>query len=204
MRVFVPFDATDPKTRLAPVLSRSERAAFARRMLTDVVSTIRRAGVDPEVIATAPVDCEASVTVDDRSLDDVVNDRLEMASRPIAVVMADLALATPEALATLFEADGEVVLAPGRGGGTNAFVARHLDFRVDYHGASITDHRAIADEIGASLTEVDSYRLGTDVDEPADLPEVLLHGTGEAAAWLRDRGFELTIDDGRVDVTQNE
>jgi 2-phospho-L-lactate guanylyltransferase len=43
-------------------------------------------------------------------------------------------------------------------------------------------------------------RLSTDVDEPTDLVEVLLHGEGEAAAWLRAAGFELDAGEGRVGV----
>ncbi|MUW15232.1 2-phospho-L-lactate guanylyltransferase [Halorubrum sp. CBA1125] len=107
---------------------------------------------------------------------------------PVAVVMADLALATPDATERLFEAGtaAEVAVAPGRGGGTNALVVSHPSFRVDYHGASYLDHRRIAAEIGASLRVVDSHRLATDIDEPADLAEVLLHGDGAAADWLEE------------------
>lgn len=202
MRTLVPFDATNPKTRLAPVLSPGERAAFARRMLQDVLSAVRAAGGEPAVLATESVECSAPVTVDKRSLDDVVNDRLGAAEGPTAIVMADLALATADSLAALFGTDGDVVLAPGRGGGTNAIVSRHPAFRVDYHDTSITDHRAIAAEIDARLREVDSYRLGTDVDDPQDLAEVLLHANGEAAEWLRAAGFDLAIEDGRVGVTR--
>jgi 2-phospho-L-lactate guanylyltransferase len=43
-------------------------------------------------------------------------------------------------------------------------------------------------------------RLASDVDEPADLVEVLLHGEGEAAAWLREAGFELDAGEGRVGI----
>jgi 2-phospho-L-lactate guanylyltransferase len=118
--------------------------------------------------------------------------------------MADLALATPTALDRLFVPETDVVLTPGRGGGTNAVVARHPDFRVDYHGASIRDHRTIAADVDASLATVDSYRLATDVDEPDDLVEVLLHGEGRAADWLRDRGFEVVARDGRVEARRNE
>ncbi|WEL16505.1 2-phospho-L-lactate/phosphoenolpyruvate guanylyltransferase [Halorhabdus sp. SVX81] len=200
MRVVVPFDGRDPKTRLAPVLDTDERRNFARAMLADVASTIESVGFEPTILATTDIDCEWPIVVDERSLDAAVNDQLAAADGPIAVVMADLALVTPDALDRLFEADGNVVLAPGRGGGTNAIVARHPDFRVDYHEASITDHRAVARDIGAGVTEVDSFRLANDVDEPDDLAEVLLHGECQAAAWLRGRGFELTIDEGRVSV----
>jgi 2-phospho-L-lactate guanylyltransferase len=116
--------------------------------------------------------------------------------------MADLALATPAALDSLFAPDADVVLAPGRGGGTNALVVRHPAFRVDYHGASIRDHRAIAADVGAETATVDSFRLATDVDEPADLVEVLLHTDGRAAAWLRDAGFSVVANDGRTTVTR--
>ncbi|MCU4801243.1 2-phospho-L-lactate guanylyltransferase [Halobacteria archaeon HArc-gm2] len=202
MRTVVPFAVSEPKTRLASVLSPDERREFARAMLDDVLAALRALDRDPEVLATERVDVDAPVTVDDRPLDPAVNDVLETTDGPVAVVMADLALATPDALDRLFEPDADVVLAPGRGGGTNAFVARHPAFRVDYHDASIRDHRRIAAELTDDVVEVDSFRLATDVDDPSDLAEVLLHGEGEAADWLEARGFELSLDDGRVGVSR--
>ena len=213
MRVVVPFGAERPKTRLSPVLDADERRAFARAMLRDVLDALASTGHDPTVVATAPVDCDAPVEVDDRPLTEAVNDRLpggagdDAAAEddrpdPVAVVMADLALATPAALERLFAPDADVVLAPGRGGGTNALVVRHPGFRVDYHGASIRDHRAIARDVGASTATVDSFRLATDVDESGDLVEVLLHADGRAAAWLREAGFAVTATDGRVEATR--
>ena len=212
MRVVVPFDATDPKTRLDPVLDATERREFAERMLRDVISSVDAAGGRPEVIATAPLDfdfeCESKsdrpveVRVDDRPLSPVVNDAIETAGEhgsELAVVVADLALATPAALSRLFETEGGVVVAPGRGAGTNALVVRSPEFRVDYHGTSFLDHLEIARSHGIEPTVVDSFRLATDVDEPGDLVEVLVHGEGRAHEWL-DARFELVVDDaeGRV------
>jgi 2-phospho-L-lactate guanylyltransferase len=137
------------------------------------------------------------VTVDERALTPAVDDVLTGTDGPVAVVMADLALATGDALSALFERKGDVVLVPGRGGGTNALVARHPDFRVNYHGVSFRDHRRAARDAGAEVAVVDSHRLSTDVDERADLVEVLLHGEGRSAAWLRDAGFTLATDDQR-------
>jgi 2-phospho-L-lactate guanylyltransferase len=196
MRLVVPVSGSDPKTRLSPVLSPGERREFTEAMLTDVVDATKEAGHAPEVISTAPVASVAPVTVDERGLDSLINDLLT--DGDLAVVMADLPLLTPAAVQRLFDPDADVVLAPGLNGGTNAFVCRNPGFRVDYHGASIRDHRRLAREAGASLAEVDSRLLATDIDEPADLAEVLLHGDGAAADWLRDAGFELTTDDGRV------
>ena len=84
--------------------------------------------------------------------------------------------------------------------GTNAMVIREPAFRVDYHGASYLDHRAAAADCGATVKTVDSRRLATDIDEPDDLAEILIHGDGAARAWLVAAGFELDAGDGRVGV----
>lgn len=271
MDVVVPFDALEPKTRLAPVLDARERDAFARAMLRDVLDALDPLDVGvldagpaddvpddvpdaestdpdrpttadraPTVLANAPVEVDAPVIVDERPLTDAVNgvlaDRLRgregdgdrgvadgpdgpdrggtagpdgpdrRTFAPVAIVMADLALATPAALERLFDPGADIVVAPGRGGGTNALVVRHPDFRVDYHGASYRDHRENAAAVGASVAVVDSFRLASDVDEPPDLAEVLLHAPadGESRAWLRNEGFDLEIHDGRVGVDRNE
>jgi 2-phospho-L-lactate guanylyltransferase len=203
MRVVVPFAAEQPKTRLDGFLTPDERRAFARAMLTDVLDALRETSHDPELLSTVPVDIDVPATVDERPLTAAVNSVLEIPS-PAAVVMADLPLATPAALAELFDSPEDVVLAPGRGGGTNALVARHPDFRTDYHGTSYCDHLDRARRIGASVETVDSFRLATDIDERADLAEVLVHGDGRARAWLDRVGVRLTRDGGRVGVTRGK
>jgi 2-phospho-L-lactate guanylyltransferase len=210
MRVVVPFGARDPATRLAPLLSRTEREAFAERMLADVLRAVRTAGGDPELLVDTPeaepvaseAGVDAPVTVDKRPLTVAVNTVITTAAGPIAIVMSDLALATPGGIARLLNADGDVVIAPGRGGGTNALVVDHPEFRVDYHGASYLDHLRAARGVGATVREIDSMRLATDIDEPGDLAELLLHGDGAAADWLREAGFELDVDEGRVGLTR--
>lgn len=199
METLVPFAATEPKTRLDDSLSADERDDFSRAMLLDVCDAVSDAGGDPTVLSTAAVECPYPVVVDDRPLSEAVNARLDP---PTAVVMADLALATPEAIERLFEADAEVVIAPGLGGGTNALVVRHPEFRVDYHGTSVRDHRDIAAEIGASTATVDSFRLAVDIDERRDLAELLLHGEGRAKRWLETAGFELDSGPGRTLVSR--
>ncbi|ELZ96949.1 hypothetical protein C440_04208 [Haloferax mucosum ATCC BAA-1512] len=201
MRVVVPFGGRSPKTRLASFFDADERRDFAISMLRDVLDAIVDAGGDPTVVADAPVEVEAPVTVDDRPLSAVVEDELG-SDDPVAVVMADLALATPAALTRLFETDGDVVAVPGLGGGTNALVVRQPEFSVDYHGASILDHRRIARDAGLSFVELDSMRLAIDVDEPTDIVEVLLHGAGRSRAWLSDAGVTLECGSGRVEAVR--
>lgn len=204
MHVVVPFSADRPKTRLADVLTADERRDFSEAMLADVLDALD--GVDREfdvtVLATGPVDTagDATVDIDERPLTTAVNDRLDRA--PTAVVMADLALATPEPLADLLDSDADLAIAAGLGGGTNAFLIRDTAFHVDYHGASYRDHLEIARAEGLSVREVDSRLLAVDIDEPADLAELLLHGDGAARDWLVDAGFELDVGGGRVDVVR--
>jgi 2-phospho-L-lactate guanylyltransferase len=220
MRVVVPFAVDQPKTRLSAPLGADERRAFARAMLADVLAAIDATGHDSTVLATAELDADAfadlpgdasvtlpadtDVVVDDRSLSTAVNDVLATADDPVGVLMSDLPLVKPETVRRLAAKSGDVVAAPGRGGGTNALVVRHADFRVDYHGASYLDHRAAARDVGATFGTVDSFRLATDVDEPSDLAEVLIHGDGAAADWLVDAGFRLAVDEGRVGVAREE
>ncbi|MFC5278501.1 2-phospho-L-lactate guanylyltransferase [Halorubrum rubrum] len=213
MEVLVPFSADRPKSRLADALSPSERAAFVRTMLADVLAAIDDAGGDPLLLATEAFDptdeptvpLDPPVAVDDRPLTDAVNALLAErrpgdGTDPVAIVMADLAIATPESFRELFAVGREtgVAIAPGRGGGTNALVVSRPEFRVDYHGASYLDHREIATDAGLSVETIDSHRLATDVDEPGDLAEVLIHGEGRAATWLRETGFALDASGGRV------
>lgn len=200
MEFAVPFDAVDPKTRLDDTLDETERSAFAKVVLSDVLDAVRSAGYDPTVYATGPVDVDADVVVDDRGLDALCNDLFS--DPPVAVVMADLGLATPAAIERLFVAEGDVVVAPGLGGGTNALVVRDDAFETDFHGVSIRDHREIAREQGLAWNAVDSMRLGVDVDERVDLVEVLLHGEGGAPGWLREHGFRVVVRDGRAAVVR--
>jgi len=210
MRTLVPFAAVDPKTRLDSVLTADERAAFARAMLRSVCATLQQSGSEPTVLSTAALEATAlpadtSVVVDDRPLTTAVNDELTT-DTPTLIVMADLPLATPDSIRRLTAAsdvagnDVDIAIAPGLGGGTNALVVRESAFRVDYHGASYLDHREIAADLSATVETVDSRQLATDIDEPSDLAEVLIHGDGPVRAWLVDAGFELDRSDGRVGV----
>lgn len=205
MRAVIPFDAKTPKQRLASVLDAEERAAFARVMLQDVLAAMEPTPFEPTVRSTAPISDAGTVPVeiDERPLDAVVTDAIS-AHVPLAVVMADLPLLRPETLARLGDQDGDVVFAPGRGGGTNAMLVRDPSFDTNYHGVSIRDHRRFARERDLAVNELDSFRLGADVDEPADLLEVLLHGEGESARWLESAGFRIETGSGRPEAVRRD
>lgn len=205
MKTLVPFAATNPKTRLSPILSEAERKTISRLLLKHVVETLAAAGYEPTVVTTAPLKIELPTTVstqvDTQPLTAAVNDQLSD-EKPTLIVMADLPLITPGDIGRL-TTDADITIAPGLGGGTNALCIREPAFRVDYHGASCRDHCRIAADCGATVETVDSRRLATDIDEPQDLVEILLHGDGRIRAFLEDAGFKIETGDGRVRLSRN-
>lgn len=204
MRALVPYAVGDPKTRLAPLLTADERRSFSRAMLADVLDSITTAEAEPTVIVTEPIDLPAETIVDERPLTQAVNHELAAEPGPTAIVMADLPLVTPATLQRLFATAGDVVLAPGRGAGTNAIVSRNPAFTVDYHGGSFLKHLRTVDDLGLDVEIIDSHRLATDIDEPNDLVELLVHGEGTAVQWLHDHDIALDTDHSRLSVIRTD
>jgi len=192
MDIIIPFASRDPKTRLSGRLSLSERREFARTMLDDVLAAVSTTDHDPLVLAKAPLDIDIPISVDSRPLSDAVNDIFGQQSLPFTILMADLPLIRPTEIRVLVEQKGDIVVAPGLGGGTNALVVRHPEFRVNYHDVSYRKHVRYARNIGARVDEVDSFRLALDVDKPCDLIEVLLHSNGHAHDWLVNHGYTVS------------
>jgi len=201
---FIPFKPVNPKTRLSCVLEKEEREAFARMMLADVVEAVSGAGCMPKIISTEPYACRGTtVEVIPGGLNETLNALLAGQKGPVLIIMADLPLATPQAVMQLISSRREIAIAPGRGGGTNAiYLSKGSSYRVDYYGASFLKHAAIAQERGLTCEVIDSFRLHTDVDEKEDLVELLIHGRGRSRQYLESLGFSLSIEKGRVGVVR--
>ncbi|AGK60278.1 phospholactate guanylyltransferase [Archaeoglobus sulfaticallidus PM70-1] len=188
MIAVVPFKYRNPKTRLAKILSLDERKKLAMTMLRDVLSAL--SGVD-RVTVVVPDDesvkaCSfinakfenAEVVMDDRNLDDLVNYFIDSHGE-VAVVMADLPLLNEKILSKFFETDGDVVIAPGRKGGTNMLLVRNRMFRVSYHYGSFMKHLAIAKSRKLKVVVFDSFYSSIDIDDESDILELLIHGEGK-------------------------
>jgi 2-phospho-L-lactate guanylyltransferase len=115
----------------------------------------------------------------------------------ILIVMADLALLTEKDVVGIINCEGDVVLCPGRGGGTNMILLRSPEFRTCYWGLSFPKHLAYAEAAGLKASVFESFRAGCDIDLPEDLGEVLLHGRGQTKAALESMGFVL-LEEGRA------
>lgn len=204
-QAIIPFKPINPKTRLSCVMSQPERESFARVMLGDVIAAVTGAGCTPLLLCTHPYSCAGVETVvKEKGLNDALNECLGMLNGPVLIIMADLPLATADAVGRFVSSPADVAIAPGRGGGTNAiFVKDPRRFHVDFYGASFLDHMDIAREAGLTVEVFDSFRLHTDIDEKEDLVEILLHGEGKSRESLLGLGFSLSVEHGRVGVQRN-
>ncbi|UEC43256.1 MAG: Phosphoenolpyruvate guanylyltransferase [Methanothrix sp.] len=206
IKVVIPFKLDCAKSRLSSVLSSEEREKLALAMLEDVIDAVSGLGEiailmkDP-IPDGAPFDRLKSRVFDllecPQELDPALNSMIEAEVRKgwpsdLLIAMADLPLIRPSDVEGLVKTPGDVVIVPGRGGGTNLILIRDPRFRVSYYGLSFIKHVRKAEDLGLSTGVYESFRCGSDVDEPPDLVEVLIHSRGRTAELLKDLGFALS------------
>ena len=206
MRAVIPYKKENAKSRLSPILSRIEREQFVELMLRDVIFSLREAGVnDIDILATSEyrslTDLNVNIVIDPNDLNESINQYLEKMDQPVLIIMADLPLARSEQVKNIISSKEDVVIVPGKGGGTNVlFIKNPSRFHVQYYGMSFCNHCAIAKGMQQSLRIYDSFLLSTDIDEPHDIFEILLHGHGFSLEYAQEK-FELESGRARVKLT---
>ncbi|ADB57130.1 2-phospho-L-lactate guanylyltransferase [Archaeoglobus profundus] len=190
MLVLIPFKPVNPKTRLSKVMRKNERENFARCMLLDVLDALSSFDCDIKIISTHPFKIESyDVVVDSRELDDAINSRIEGET---AVIMSDIPLINSRILRRFFESEGDVVIAPGRKGGTNMIIIRDRKFKVRYYYCSFLRHLEFAKSLDLKCTVFDSFYASVDIDTPDDLLELMIHGEGKKSyEFLYSIGFRI-------------
>jgi len=168
-----------------------------------MVTVLARPGMSEELIA----DLNACLRFSELELGDALNrfiDENAASGWPadVLIVMADLPLIREEDVLGMIRTPGGVVLAPGRGGGTNMILIRDSRFRTMYRGLSFARHKREAEELGIETGYYYSYRTGCDIDEPGDLIEIMLHTNGEARALLERFGLRILESEGRGKLEQ--
>jgi 2-phospho-L-lactate guanylyltransferase len=204
VKAIIPFKKEGAKSRLGYLLSESEREELAINMLKDVLVALSESKIDEveiistgsrnEIIKEAPLNgANATLTVsvieDERGLNEVLNETITEEKEPVLIIMADVPLTTPESINEIIEHEEEVVIVPGRQGGTNAlFLRRPYAFHVSYYGMSFLAHVETAKRMNLSHAVHDSFFISADIDEVEDLIELLIHGQGFSADYLRRIG----------------
>jgi len=207
MRAVIPFKKSNAKSRLGTLLYEKEREDFAMAMLADVVGML----VDSDcfdvidILSTSPIYLEnTNIVLTEMGLNEALNEYLgKMSSHnlnePVLIIMADIPLVSKKNIKDIVSSQADIVIAPGRMGGTNAvFIRNPLSFHVDYYGASFLKHLEIAK--GLCIEVFDSFNLSTDIDEVSDLAEVLIHGKGHSKSYLEKIGIRILANGGRVGV----
>jgi 2-phospho-L-lactate guanylyltransferase len=202
MKAVVPFKTVNAKSRLSAVLTADERAKLARLMLDDITGVLREAGLKVVLLTTAPFKYDAEVVVSEKDLNAALNDFLGSSTEPVMIIMADIPLITVKNVRDMLASPADVVISPGRGGGTNVqFIKDPQKYHVDYYGASFLDHMRIAGDSGLTTEVFDSFNASSDIDEAQDLVELYIHGRGKAADYLRSF-MALDVSKGRVKVAR--
>ncbi|HPE63042.1 MAG TPA: 2-phospho-L-lactate guanylyltransferase [Methanothrix sp.] len=207
IKVVIPFKLDCAKSRLSSVLSSEERVKLALAMLEDVIDAVSGLG-EVAILMKDPIPEGDSferlrfrqgftILECPRELDPALNAMIAAEEEKgwpsdLLIAMADLPLMRPSDIHDLVGTPGDVVIAPGRGGGTNLILIRNPEFRVSYYGLSFLKHLKKAEDLGISAGIFESFRCSTDIDEPSDLVEVLIHGQGRTPELLKDFGFELS------------
>ncbi|HOV51518.1 MAG: 2-phospho-L-lactate guanylyltransferase [Methanosaeta sp. PtaB.Bin018] len=200
VQIIVPFKQNDAKSRLAPVLTPEERRLLAFAMLRDVLAVV--SGYGEVTVLSLPglkkeeIGVDVAISQSSLELNEAINAFIDAHAKhgwpsDILIVMADLALLTGDVVDGILNCEGDVVLCPGRGGGTNMLLTRSPRFRTCYIGLSFPKHCAQAKLLGLHLNIFESFRAGCDIDDPGDLAEAVLHGRGDAPCMLKKMGFEL-------------
>jgi 2-phospho-L-lactate guanylyltransferase len=201
IHVVIPFKNQGAKSRLASVLTPQERQLLSFAMLKDVLhvvlglgwaTVLSRPGLDATKVGYDVEIVESELDLNDALNAMIAGEAMQGWPSDILIVMADLALLTQKDVAGILSCPGDVVLCPGRGGGTNMILIRAPEFRTCYQGLSFPKHLACGQRAGLEVSVFESFRAGCDIDCPEDLAEVLLHGRGESRAFLEKIGYSVS------------
>lgn len=197
------------KSRLAPVLDRTERAALAKAMLADVLEAVTCAsGFSGALLVTEDGEAVAigagfgAVAIGDPSEAGVnaavahgLGRLARSGARSAVIIPADVPFLALSELARVTDAlrDASVVIAPAaRDGGTNLLAMSPPDLMPTAYGTgSFERHVAIARERGVEPAILRLEGAGRDIDVAADL-EVAPGGGGRRTRDVLRRRAEAT------------
>ena len=203
-------DLKNAKQRLAPVLEQASRTELAQAMLQDVVEALTAWQGRPEValVTRDPFAlalagrCDFQVIADHANISET--DAIAMATHicqmrgltTTLVIPADIPLITAAELQQIYDAapaEGSVLVPAGDGRGTNAALRRPAGlFELRFGNDSFKPHLTAARATGKPCVVLPLSGIGVDVDNPADLKQLIdlpgnTHAQRLARQWdLRD------------------
>ncbi len=206
------------KTRLSPTLTSNERENLLKSMLKDVIKILRKTVHNVLVISS---DKDVLRFVNDLNVisleeegDKDLNSALAQAmdycsdncSR-VLIIPSDVPLIKEnhvEEMLNLGE-EIEVVIAPSKGGGTNALLCPVKAMEMKFGDCSFFEHLREAENNMLHWFIYDSFYLSMDVNTAEDLGEIIIHGRGtETRNFLKELGLKVYSNHGveRLRVTK--
>jgi 2-phospho-L-lactate/phosphoenolpyruvate guanylyltransferase len=201
---------SEAKTRLSPTLSPLERENILKSMLMDVIGAIR-GNVDQVVVISSDSDVlnfvkDLNVTCLSEKGKTDLNGALTQAvdwcsdyASQVLIVPSDVPLIHPDQVQEMVELSDKwpLVIAPAKGGGTNALLCPTRDIQMKFGDWSFFEHLKEAENAGMSWYIYDSFYLSLDVNTAEDLGEIMIHGFGtETRKFLKSIGLRVRSNHG--------
>ncbi|EKF86451.1 2-phospho-L-lactate guanylyltransferase [Methanobacterium formicicum] len=201
---------SEAKTRLSPTLSPLERENLLKSMLMDVIGAIS-GSVDQVVVISSDKDvlnfvADLNVTClpekGKTDLNGALTQAVEWCSNyanQVLIVPSDVPLIHQDQVQEMIELSDKwpMVIAPAKGGGTNALLCPTKDIKMKFGDWSFFEHLKEAENAGVSWYIYDSFYLSLDVNTAEDLGEIIIHGfRTQTRKFLKSIGLQVKSNHG--------
>jgi len=193
---------THAKTRLSPTLTPLERENLLKSMLKDVTNALKNKvngivviSADEEVLNYVK-DLDVIPIKEDgvKDLNGALLQAIGWCKRKadqVLIVPSDVPLIRSEYVEEMVSMgeDSKVVIAPAKGGGTNALLCPVEGMDMQFGDCSFFEHIKTAESQDWDVNIYDSFYMALDVNTAEDLGEIMLHGNGtETREFLSNTG----------------
>jgi 2-phospho-L-lactate guanylyltransferase len=208
----------DAKTRLSPKLTPIERENLLKAMLKDVIKVLNDL-VENILVISSDEDVlkfvnelgvetlkEVGVTDLNGGLAQAIMYCSQFCDN-VLIVPSDVPLIKKSHVKDILNRSNEfdIVIAPAKGGGTNALLCPASDFSMKFGDYSFFEHINEAKIKNLTYNIYESFYLSLDVNTAEDLGEIMLHGKGtEARKYLKKVQLKVRSNHGseRLDVNR--
>lgn len=193
---------THAKTRLSPTLTPIERENLLKSMLKDVTNALK-ANVSGVVVISSDEEVlnyvkdldvtplkEEGVTDLNGALIQAI-DWCKNQADQVLIVPSDVPLIRSEYVDEIISMGEytDMVIAPAKGGGTNAMLCPVKGMKMQFGDCSFFEHIKTAESKNWTVNIYDSFYMALDVNTAEDLGEIMLHGKGtETREFLTETG----------------
>lgn len=201
---------SNAKTRLSPTLNPLERENLLKSMLKDVITVLNQV-VSEVIVVSSDEDVltfvknvgalplkEEGTTDLNGALMQAIKHYSKFCDKAL-VVPSDVPLIQKNHVEEIIDMgkNFDVVVAPSKGGGTNALLCPTSNLEVKFGECSFFKHIKEAEHRGLSWGIYDSFYMSMDVNTAEDLGEIMIHGSNtETKKFLKGTGLEVRSNHG--------